>query len=92
MRELNPGILGYLPRDEHWVRVDSEHAFTCPYSECAMHCGYAGRNVTHIIVSPQVNYAYVKFENGTWGHGLLNEVIPPSHNKWAATVTWKEVL
>lgn len=86
----NPGILGYYPQEEHWVEVPADKAFTAPYSELSMHCRYAGRKVTHVIVSPKVNYAYIKLEDGTWGHGLLNEVMPPSHNEWAATIAWKE--
>jgi hypothetical protein len=88
--QINPGFMGYIPLFKDWVEVPADKAFTVPYSELAMHCGIAGKKVTHVIVSPKVNYAYVKIEKGNWSHGLLNEVIPPSHNEWAATIAWKE--
>lgn len=88
--QINPGILGYYPQEKHWVEVPADKSFTAPYSELAMSCGFAGKKITHVIVSPNVNYAYVKVEKENWNHGLLNEVIPPSHNDWAASIAWKE--
>jgi hypothetical protein len=86
----NPGLLGYFPQDKDWVEVPSDKAFTVPYSELAMHVGYAGKKVTHVIVTPKCNYAFVRLEHGEWTHGLLNEVIPPSRNDWAKEIAWKE--
>jgi len=88
----NPGVLGYYPRERDWVRVPDDMNFEIPHSELAMHCQFAGKQCVAVIVSPSVNYAYVLTEDGEWTHGLLNEVMPPSHNKWAATVAWEEPI
>jgi len=88
--QTNPGVMGYFPQEKDWVEVPLDKAFEVPHSELAMHCQYAGKKVTHVIVAPNCNYAYVKTEDGKWLDGLLNEVIPPSHNEWAATIAWKE--
>jgi hypothetical protein len=86
----NPGIMGYFPQSKDWVEVPADKAFVVPHSELAMHCGYAGKKVTHVIVAPKLNWVYVKIEDGKWLDGLLNEVMPPSHNEWAKQIKWKE--